>query len=174
MQTRPWSAKNSQLFKNGFAIFAVSFPQEPQQNEIGVMINSEIDCNTPNWGMNTEWIYIPMRSRLLKPPPAQKPTSAIMARIRNSQFQKPMTGKMITYINNVQGAKMMPRIGHIKLPPNATFQYAGQNSHQIIAATRGPNRSRTVKKQHIANLLQEFIIPWVRKIHGESIRCHAK
>jgi hypothetical protein len=82
-----------------------------------------------------------------------------MAKIKNSQSQKPATGKMITYIKVVQGAKMMPRIGQI-IEVKARFQRAGQKSHQTSAAIRGPNRTRVVRKQHIAILL------CLNKAHG--------
>jgi hypothetical protein len=54
------------------------------------------------------------------------------------------------------------------LPPNATTHFAGQISHQTSAAMRGPNRIKAVIKQHIANLLQDNNIPWVKKFHGGS------
>jgi hypothetical protein len=79
---------------------------------------------------------------------------------------------MITYINVAQGRNIIPRIGQM-IELNADIavsptQRTGETSHQIMAAIRGPNRTRAVKKQHIANLLQDFIMPWVRKIHGGS------
>jgi hypothetical protein len=76
-----------------------------------------------------------------------------MARIKNNQSQKPATGKMITNIKVVHGTKMIPRIGQIIELLKAAFHLRGQNSHQTIAATRGPRRTRTVKKQHMAILL---------------------
>jgi hypothetical protein len=82
-----------------------------------------------------------------------------MARMRNSQSQKPATGKMITYINVVQGTKIIPRMGQM-IELNAKFHLNGQMSHQISAAIRGPKRTKVVKKQHITCLLNNDYVPW--------------
>jgi len=82
-----------------------------------------------------------------------------MARMRNSQSQKPTTGKMMTYINVVQGTKIIPRIGQM-IELNAKVHLAGQMSHQIMAAIRGPKRTKVVKKQHITCLLDNNYDPW--------------
>lgn len=82
-----------------------------------------------------------------------------MARMRNSQSQKPATGKMMTYINVVQGTKIIPRIGQI-IELNAKVHLNGQMSHQIMAAIRGPKRTKIVRKQHIAYLLDDDYDPW--------------
>jgi hypothetical protein len=89
-----------------------------------------------------------------------------MAKIKNSQSQKPATGKMITYIKVVQGTKMIPRMGQM-IELKAKFQRTGLNSHQITAAIRGPKRTRVVKKQHIAFLLVDGYGPWQRCCHGD-------
>ena len=89
-----------------------------------------------------------------------------MAKIKNSQSQKPATGKMITYIKVVQGTKMIPKIGQM-IELNAIFHLAGQISHQITAAIRGPKRNRVVKKQHIAFLLVDGYGPWQTCGHGD-------
>jgi hypothetical protein len=67
---------------------------------------------------------------------------------------------MITNIKVVQGTKMIPRMGQMMELLKAAFHLRGQNSHQIIAATRGPKRTRVVKKQHIAILLYDDYGPW--------------
>jgi hypothetical protein len=82
-----------------------------------------------------------------------------MARMRNSQSQKPATGKMMTYINVVQGTKIIPKMGQM-IELNVRLHLAGQNSHQIMAATRGPKRTKAVRKQHIAFLLDDDYDPW--------------
>jgi hypothetical protein len=81
------------------------------------------------------------------------------ARMRNSQSQKPAIGNRMTYINVVQGTKIIPRIGQM-IVLNVKFHLAGQNSHQTMAATRGPKRIRVVRKQHIAYLLDDGYVPW--------------
>jgi hypothetical protein len=85
--------------------------------------------------------------------------STIIARMSRSQSQKPTTGNIPTYIRVVHGRKMMPRIGQIMVL-NVRFHFIGQKSHQTIAARRGPKRNRVVMKQHIANLLTDYFIPW--------------
>jgi hypothetical protein len=85
--------------------------------------------------------------------------STKIARMRNSQSQKPAIGNRMTYINVVQGTKIIPRIGQM-IELNVKFHLAGQNSHQTMAAIRGPNRTRVVRKQHIAYLLDGVYIPW--------------
>jgi hypothetical protein len=82
-----------------------------------------------------------------------------MARMRNSQSQKPATGKMMTYINVVQGTKIIPRMGQM-IEGNTMFHLNGRMSHQITAAIRGPKRTKVVKKQHIAFLLEDDYDPW--------------
>jgi hypothetical protein len=82
-----------------------------------------------------------------------------MAKIKKSQSQNPATGKRITYNKSVQGAKMMPRIGQRIEPPKAIRHKPGQKSHQTKAAIRGPNRTRDVRKQHIAFLLANEVFP---------------
>jgi len=92
-----------------------------------------------------------------------------MAKIKNSQSQKPATGKMITNIKVVQGTKIIPRMGQIIDELKAAFHLRGQNSHQIIAATRGPRRTRVVRKQHIAILLDDDYDPWQICNHGDYV-----
>jgi len=53
-----------------------------------------------------------------------------------------------TYVRVVQGAKIIPNIGQI-MELNVELHLAVSTIHQIILATRGPNRIRTVNKQHI-------------------------
>jgi hypothetical protein len=65
----------------------------------------------------------------------------------------------MTYINVVQGTKIIPRIGQI-FELNAKFHLNGQMSHQIMAAIRGPKRTKVVRKQHIAYLLDDDYDPW--------------
>lgn len=74
------------------------------------------------------------------------------ARISKSQSQNPAKGKIITYINVVQGRKIMPRIGQM-IELKTKFHRTGQKSHQTNAAIRGPRRTNVVRKQHIAYLL---------------------
>jgi hypothetical protein len=83
-----------------------------------------------------------------------------MAKTKKSQSQNPATGKRMTYIKSVQGAKMIPKIGQRIEPPKAIRHIAGQNSHQTSAATRGPKRTSDVRKQHIAFLLENDVVPW--------------
>jgi hypothetical protein len=70
----------------------------------------------------------------------------------------------MTYINVVQGTKIIPRIGQM-IELNADIaesptQRTGVISHQIMAAIRGPKSKRIVKKQHIACLLDDDYDPW--------------
>jgi hypothetical protein len=67
---------------------------------------------------------------------------------------------MRTYINVVQGTKIIPRMGQMIVVLNAWFHINGQKSHQTMAATRGPKSTRTVRKQHIAILLDDDYVPW--------------
>jgi hypothetical protein len=64
----------------------------------------------------------------------------------------------MTYINVVQGRKMIPRMGQI-IELKARFHFAGQKSHQTMAANLGPKRTNTVRKQHIAILLDDDSVP---------------
>jgi hypothetical protein len=64
----------------------------------------------------------------------------------------------MTYIKVVQGRNIIPRMGQI-IEPKARLHFAGQKSHQTMAANLGPRRTRTVRKQHIAILLDELNDP---------------
>jgi hypothetical protein len=64
----------------------------------------------------------------------------------------------MTYINVFQGTKIIPRIGQM-FELKARFHFAGKNNHQMMAATRGPKRTKTVRKQHIAILLDDVNDP---------------
>jgi len=48
-----------------------------------------------------------------------------------------------------QGRKIRPSNGQIKEPLKAALHTIGLASHQIAPPTRGPNKSRIVKKQHM-------------------------
>ena len=53
-----------------------------------------------------------------------------------------------TYVRVVQGAKIIPNIGHI-IELKVALHLALSRIHQMTLATRGPKRIRTVNKQHI-------------------------
>lgn len=53
-----------------------------------------------------------------------------------------------TYVRVVQGAKIIPNIGHI-IELKVALHLAVSRIHQTILATRGPKRTKTVNKQHI-------------------------
>jgi hypothetical protein len=61
-------------------------------------------------------------------------------------------GKAIMYTNSVQGMKMIPRIGQMRVL-NVAAHTAGRKSHHRMAARRGPKRTRAVRAQHIVSLL---------------------
>lgn len=109
--------------------------------------------------------YIPMRSRFPKKPPPWVEMSTKIARMRNSQSQKPAIGNRMTYIKVVQGKTIIPKIGQM-IELNAEIgvsptQRTGLMIHQITLATRGPKRTNIVKKQHIAILLDDDYVPRV-------------
>ncbi len=84
--------------------------------------------------------------------------SSTTARISHNQSQvvKPTPGDhKITYINVVNGRKMMPRIGHNQLPPKAALNMAGRASQMSSVPMRGKNAANIANKQTMLEILLE-------------------